>query len=85
MTTIHAMSKSSGSKKLVAVNGFKASEEWYATVLQVAEERGSTIGGAIQHLVELALPIYMAMHEAEQAIKAQRTAEIVRGLKKRAG
>lgn len=85
MTTIQAMGKPPSGKNLVTVNGFKAPEEWYAIILKIAEERRSTVGGAIQHLVEIALPIYEAMSEAEQTVKRQRTEETTKSLKKKAG
>lgn len=49
-----------GKKKrpVTCVNGFKASREWYDRVKKVAEERHTTIGGAIQIVFNLGLPIY---------------------------
>ena len=53
MITIQAIMK-----KFSQVNGFKAPEEWYALVQRIADERSTTIGGAIQYVFNLGLPIY---------------------------
>ena len=84
MTTIHNMAKPPNDKTEVTVNAFKAPEEWYRMIKQISAERRSTIGGAIQHLVEIAMPIYQAMHAAEQEVKRHKTDEVLKGLKKRA-
>lgn len=56
-----------GRKKLIPVNGFKAPVDWYAKVKKVAEERGVTIGTAIQYVFDLGLPIYERVRLAERA------------------
>lgn len=84
MTTIHDMTKPPNGKNEIAVNGFKAPEDWYRAVKEVAESRRSTIGGAILHLVELGMPIYEAMHAAEQDVKRHKTEEVIKAIKKRA-
>ncbi len=53
-------------KKFAHVNGFKAPEDWYARVQEIAEQRGTTIGGAIQYIFDLGLPIYEEIRRAEK-------------------
>ncbi len=60
MITIETMPK-----KFSQVNGFKAPEEWYALVQRIAEERNTTIGGAIQYVFNLGLPIYERVRASE--------------------
>lgn len=60
MITIKAMPK-----KFSQVNGFKAPEEWYAMVQRIAEERNTTIGGAIQYVFNLGVPIYERVRASE--------------------
>lgn len=85
MTTIHAMAKPPTEKKLVSVNGFKAPEEWYSMVKQISEERGMTIGGAIQYLVDLGKPIYEAVKKVEDGVASAATQDAIDRIKKRAG
>lgn len=52
-------------KKLQPVNGFKAPPEWYEIVKRIAEERYTTIGGAIQIVFNIGLPLYENSRKAE--------------------
>ncbi len=72
MITIHAMAI----KKFSQVNGFKASEEWYALVQRIADERNTTIGGAIQYVFNLGLPIYELVRANELETIEQTLGEI---------
>ncbi len=53
-------------KKLVGVNAFKVPIEWYETVQRIAKERKTTIGGAIQIVFDMGLPIYEHMMKSER-------------------
>lgn len=83
LATIHAMSKRQKDKKLVHVNAFKAPEEWYAMIQKIADERGQTVGAAIQYLVGLGRPIYDAVRTAEQSLQDAATNEAIDSLKKK--
>lgn len=67
LITIQAMSP----KKFSQVNGFKAPEEWYAVVQRIADERGTTVGSAIQYVFNLGLPIYEQVRKREMEVIAE--------------
>ena len=53
-------------KKLKTVNSFRAPDDWYQVIVQIAEERRMTVGGAIQFLCGLGLPVYKRIKESEE-------------------
>lgn len=63
-------------KKFSQVNGFKAPEEWYAVVQRIADERSTTVGGAIQYVFNLGMPIYELVRANELETIEQSLGEI---------
>lgn len=55
-----------GEKKLKTVNSFRAPDDWYQVIVQIAEERRMTVGGAIQFLCGLGLPVYKRIRKSEE-------------------
>ena len=73
------------SKKLTHVNGFKAPEDWYALVQQIADERHMTVGATIQYVFNLGVPIYDRIRQREQEAIAEVHREIRIPPQKKAG
>jgi hypothetical protein len=63
-------------KRITRVTPFKATPTWYAAVKRVAARRRTTIAGAIIYLVELGLPVYERVSEAEGSLVATIVKEI---------